>query len=69
MPSSIWKPYIDYIDNLTVFNSLVGGTGTPYTKRTGTPQGDPFSMMIVALSDATLDPPDAGLWCPAQDSC
>ena len=49
MPSAIRTTYIKYIDTLVVRNTIAGGLGEPYTKKTGIPQGDPFSMMITAL--------------------
>jgi hypothetical protein len=32
-----------------VYNSVAGGLGQPYTKPASIPQGDPLSMMVVAL--------------------
>ena len=34
---------------MTVRNTVAGGLGVPYRKRTSVPQGCPFSMMFTAL--------------------
>ena len=49
MPHGIRTAYVKYIDNLKVVNTVAGGIGEAYSKPTGIPQGDPFSMMVVAL--------------------
>ena len=49
MPSSVLNAYERFQENITIRNSVAGGLGQTYTKRTSIPQGDPFSMMFVAL--------------------
>ena len=38
-----------FIGSLTTYNTVAGGLGEAYTKPTSIPQGDPFSMLIVAV--------------------
>ena len=40
---------MSYINNLEDVNTLAGSAGEPYTRQTGIPQGDPISMMVIAL--------------------
>ena len=49
MPAAILQPYRNFLDNLEVYNTVAGGLGQPYTRPTSIPQGDPMSMMVVAL--------------------
>ena len=49
MPQRVLNAYINFLENLTVHNSLVSGMGTPYRRRCGIPQGCLISMTIVAL--------------------
>ena len=49
MPSRIIDTYIKYLENLKVYNIVAGGLGEPYGRPTSIPQGDPMSMMIVAI--------------------
>ena len=49
MPSQVLDAYKMYQESLTVRNSVSGGLGVQYTKKANVPQGDHFSMMIVAL--------------------
>ena len=53
MPYGILDAYLRYQDNLHVHNAVAGGIGKGFTRRTGIPQGCPFSMMFIAL---VLDP-------------
>ena len=43
MPEPVLKAYMNYLDNLYVYNCLAGGVGRPYLRRCGIPQGCPFS--------------------------
>ena len=49
MPEGFVSAYEAYINNLQVYNCVVGGIGKPYTRRCGIPQGCLFSMTMVAL--------------------
>ena len=49
MPDCIRGPYIRYISQVRVFNTISGAIGVDYSKLIGIPQGDPFSMMATAL--------------------
>ena len=49
MPRNILDAYIGFQENLKAYNTVAGGVGEGYTKPTSVPQGDPLSMMVVAL--------------------
>ena len=49
MDEAMIDTYKDYLENLTLYNSVGEGIGQPYKQRTGIPQGDPLSMMVVSL--------------------
>ena len=49
MPSKIVDTYVKYLDDLKVYNTVAGGLGEPYGRPTSIPQGDPMSMMVVAI--------------------
>ena len=49
MPPRVLETYKNFLEGLTVYNTVAGGLGEAYTKPTSIPQGDPFSMMIVAI--------------------
>ena len=49
MPTVVLNGYKAFVENLSVYNSLAGGLGTPYGRRCGIPQGCPFTMMLVGL--------------------
>ena len=50
MPSRVLKPYIRFMEALTVYNTIGrSGLGAPYVRRCGIPQGCPLSMMLIAL--------------------
>ena len=49
MPPAVLDSYRKYQENLQVRNSIAGGLGRLYRKKTSIPQGDPFSMMFTAL--------------------
>ena len=49
MPTGVLQAYEAYLENLKVYNCVVGGMGTPYVRLCGIPQGCPFSTSIVAL--------------------
>ena len=53
MPDGIRAAYMDFISNLEVRNTIAGNLGKAYTRLAGIPQGDPFSMMVVALLTET----------------
>ena len=42
MLEGIVAAYEAYINNLQVYNCVVGGIGTPYTRRCGIPHGCPL---------------------------
>ena len=49
MPQQVLQTYMQYQEELKTYNTVQGGLGQPYSKRCGIPQGDPLSMMMVAL--------------------
>lgn len=49
MPPRVLDTYRSFLEGLTVYNTVAGGLGEAYTSPTSIPQGDPFSMMIVAI--------------------
>ena len=49
MPTKVLDSYKRYQESLSIRNSVAGGLGDKDRKRTSIPQGDPFSMMMVAL--------------------
>ena len=49
MPRRVREPYLEFIHNLKVRNTLAGGLGQEYERATGIPQGDPLSIMSTAL--------------------
>ena len=49
MPVAVLDTYKRYQEGLEVRNSIAGGLGRSYRKEASIPQGDPFSMMLVAL--------------------
>ena len=49
MPQAVLKPYQSFLEELEVYNTVAGGLGQPYKRPTSIPQGDPMSMMVVAL--------------------
>ena len=49
MPTRILDPYKRFLEAIQVHNTVAGGLGEAYHKPTSIPQGDPFSMMVVAL--------------------
>ena len=49
MPTAVLQPYRNFLENLEVYNTVAGGLGQPYIRPTSIPQGDPMSMMVVAL--------------------
>ena len=49
MPAQVLSAYQRFQESVTIKNSVAGGLGQTYCKRTSIPQGDPFSMMFVAL--------------------
>ena len=49
MPRGILKAYENFQDKMKVRNTVAGGLGEEYVRKTSIPQGDPFSMMLVAL--------------------
>ena len=49
MPEKALSPYRRFLDVLQVHNTVAGGIGEAYGRPTSIPQGDPMSMMVVAL--------------------
>ena len=49
MPMKILDAYLRFQEELETVNTIVGGLGRPYKRRCGIPQGDPLSMLMVAL--------------------
>ena len=49
MPQRVLQPYMRYMENLKVHNTIGKGIGRPYQRRCGIPQGCPLSMMLIAL--------------------
>ena len=49
MPKGILTAYKNFQEDLVVYNTIARGIGKPYSRRCGIPQGDPLSMMMVAL--------------------
>ena len=49
LPKKILKAYKGFQESLKAYNTVAGGVGAAYSKPTSVPQGDPMSMMIVAL--------------------
>ena len=49
MPTKVQRAYMKYINGPSVINCIAGIVGVPFSKPTGIPQGDPFSMMVVAI--------------------
>ena len=49
MPLCLARTYLNFHENLRVYNSLAGGLGKPYFKKFSIPQGCPFSMMFIAF--------------------
>ena len=48
MPVQLLAAYKDFLEGLELHNSIGDGLGCAYKQKTGIPQGDPFSMMVVA---------------------
>ena len=49
MPKQALDKYKQTVEGLTVYNTVAGGLGEDYTKPASIPQGDPFSMLVVAV--------------------
>ena len=49
MDLGVLNAYLRYQDELQVHNSIAGGIGKGFTRRTGIPQGCPLSMNIITL--------------------
>ena len=49
MPTRVSETYSKYLETLTIYNTIAGGLGEAYSKPTSIPQGDPLSMMVVAI--------------------
>ena len=49
MPKEVVETYVKYLENLSVHNTVAGGIGEAYRRPTSIPQGDPMSMMVIAL--------------------
>ena len=49
MPDRVRSTYCGFLEELTVRNTIAGGVGKRYDRKTGIPQGDPMSMMATAI--------------------
>ena len=49
IPEPILSAYMRFQEHLAIHNTIAGGIGIKYYKRCGIPQGDPLSMMFIAL--------------------
>eukprot|EP00974_Lingulodinium_polyedra_P133607 11226280-Lingulodinium_polyedra.AAC.1 len=49
MPAGVLRAYSSYMDRLSLRLCLANGLGAMERHRCGSPQGCPFSMMLVAL--------------------
>ena len=49
MPKEVLHAYMAFLNNIKVRNTVAGGLGEEYEKRTSIPQGDPMSMAVIAL--------------------
>ena len=49
MARGILGVYKNFQEEMKVRNTIAGGLGSEYRRETSIPQGDPFSMMLVAL--------------------
>eukprot|EP00973_Karenia_brevis_P008687 1175018-Karenia_brevis.AAC.1 len=49
LPRQILAPYINYLENLKLHNSVAGSLGKAHWHPCGIPQGCPFSMVFISL--------------------
>ena len=49
MPGGVMSAYQRFQEAMKVRNTIAGGLGEEYVRKTSIPQGDPFSMMNVAF--------------------
>eukprot|EP00973_Karenia_brevis_P034687 4786751-Karenia_brevis.AAC.1 len=49
LPTCILVPYMQYHENVSIYNSFASSVGHPHRHRCGIPQGCPLSMMFIAL--------------------
>lgn len=49
IPTGIITAYKNYQEHIYVYNTIHGGIGNGFKRRTGIPQGCPLSMMFTAL--------------------
>eukprot|EP00973_Karenia_brevis_P063924 8885441-Karenia_brevis.AAC.1 len=49
LPFQILTPYVNFIANLSIYNSISGSLGSAHQHKCGIPQGCPFSMVFVSL--------------------
>ena len=49
MPEKVLSAYLRFQESLVIYNTIAGGLGVRYQRRCGIPQGDPLSMMFIAL--------------------
>ena len=49
IPKGILRAYKSFQEELKARNTISGGLGSEYKRETSIPQGDPFSMMLIAL--------------------
>eukprot|EP00973_Karenia_brevis_P093384 12417085-Karenia_brevis.AAC.1 len=49
IPFQILIPYVNFIENILIYNSVAGSLGSPHTHHCGIPQGCPFSMLFITL--------------------
>ena len=49
IPEKVLSAYLRFQESLVIYNTIAGVLGVKYQKRCGIPQGDPLSMMFIAL--------------------
>jgi hypothetical protein len=49
MPKGMLRAYRSFQETMEVRNTVAGGLGSEYVRKTSIPQGDPYSMMMTAL--------------------
>ena len=48
-PQRILDPYMRYLEQLNIFNSLAGTLGEPHQRKCSIPQGCPLSMTMISF--------------------
>eukprot|EP00973_Karenia_brevis_P037047 5107313-Karenia_brevis.AAC.1 len=49
LPSQVLIPYINFLENLKIYNGIAGSLGRPHGHHCGIPQGCPLSMIFISL--------------------